>query len=142
MISGAGRQIRRAKSASSVPRHRQAPSMSEQLDPEIAKRHAMAAASRAMQRASERSSNESRGSWEYAGGAEKVRNEAPPLYILLDLQWMITLDVHAWWIAICITDGQQYRRGLFHCCRSTPYRRVSGNRWRRLFCSLFVSAIA
>ncbi|KAN0067069.1 hypothetical protein V8E54_014855 [Elaphomyces granulatus] len=67
---GAERQIRRAKSASSVPRHRQAPSM--QLDPEIAKRHAMAAASRAMQRASERSSNESRGSWEYAGGAEKT----------------------------------------------------------------------
>jgi multidrug efflux pump subunit AcrB len=80
---GAERQIRRAKSASSVPRHRQAPSM--QLDPEIAKRHAMAAASRAMQRASERSSNESRGSWEYAGGAEKVSDVALPPRRSLDL---------------------------------------------------------
>jgi hypothetical protein len=103
MISGAGRQIRRAKSASSVPRHRQAPSMSEQLDPEIAKRHAMAAASRAMQRASERSSNESRGSWEYAGGAEKVSNEAPPpLHII-----RLTADDFA--RRLCVVDCDLHR---------------------------------
>lgn len=64
-------RLRRAKSASSVRKRRQAPPLPEPLDPETARQHAMAAASRAMLRASERSSLESRGSYDYFGGNEK-----------------------------------------------------------------------
>jgi hypothetical protein len=78
MSSDAGCRLRRAKSTSSVQKRRQVPPMPEHLDPEVAKRHAMAAASHAMLRASERSSNESRGSWDNSGGSEKTGHLAIP----------------------------------------------------------------
>ncbi|GAD97366.1 conserved hypothetical protein [Paecilomyces variotii No. 5] len=66
-------RLRRAKSTSSVQKRRQIPPLPEPLDPVTAKRHALAAASRAFQRASERSSGDSRGSCDYPNG-----NEAAP----------------------------------------------------------------
>ncbi|KAL1879014.1 hypothetical protein Plec18167_004309 [Paecilomyces lecythidis] len=63
-------RLRRAKSTSSVQRRRQIPPLPEPLDPVTAKHHALAAASRAFQRASERSSGDSRGSYDYPNGNE------------------------------------------------------------------------
>lgn len=63
-------RLRRAKSTSSVQRRRQIPPVPEPLDPVTAKHHALAAASRAFQRASERSSADSRGSFDYMNGNE------------------------------------------------------------------------
>ncbi|KAJ9221718.1 hypothetical protein DTO027B5_8691 [Paecilomyces variotii] len=65
-------RLRRAKSTSSVQKRRQIPPLPEPLDPVTAKHHAMVAASRAFQRASERSSGDSRGSCDYTNGNEAI----------------------------------------------------------------------
>lgn len=60
--SDANARLRRAKSTSSVQRHRKAATERELVDPEITRQQALTAASRAMQRAGERASMDSRGS--------------------------------------------------------------------------------
>ncbi|KAL1967719.1 hypothetical protein VTN77DRAFT_2976 [Rasamsonia byssochlamydoides] len=78
MASDTGYRLRRAKSAPSVQKRRQAPLPPEPLDPEVAKRHAMAAASHAMAQARERSSHGSRGSGDQPGGDEKPAHFSIP----------------------------------------------------------------
>lgn len=65
-------RLRRTKSARSVRKSRPPSMPPEPFDPEIAKYHATAAASRAMLRSSERSSAESRSSYDRLGGAVNV----------------------------------------------------------------------
>lgn len=65
-------RLRRTKSARSVRKSRPPSLPPEPSDPEIAKYHATAAASRAMLRSSERSSTESRSSYDRLGGLGNV----------------------------------------------------------------------
>lgn len=60
----ASARLRRAKSASSVQRHRKTAMEREPVDPELTRQQALTAASRAMQRAGERTSVDSRGSYD------------------------------------------------------------------------------
>jgi hypothetical protein len=78
MAPDARYRLRRAKSTPSVQKRRQAPMVAEPLDPEVAKRHALAAASCAMAHARERTSNDSRGSGDQQRGDEKPVNFSVP----------------------------------------------------------------
>lgn len=62
--SDASSRLRRAKSTSSVQRRRNATAERESVNPEITRQQALTAASRAMQRAEERASTDSRGSYD------------------------------------------------------------------------------
>lgn len=62
--SDASVRLRRAKSTSSVQRNRKTTTERELVDPEITRQQALTAASRAMQRAEERASMDSRGSYD------------------------------------------------------------------------------
>ncbi|KAK2766135.1 hypothetical protein FQN54_007651 [Arachnomyces sp. PD_36] len=64
--------LRRAKSSSSVQRRRNATVEREPSNPEVTRQHALTAASRAMQRAEERSSTESRGSYDIPRNDSRV----------------------------------------------------------------------
>lgn len=67
-------KLRRSKSSASV-KSRRPPPVSESFDPRLARSHALTAASLAMQRHSQRSSGDSRGSFDHGYGEDEV----PPL---------------------------------------------------------------
>ncbi|RHZ43256.1 uncharacterized protein CDV56_101583 [Aspergillus thermomutatus] len=73
-------RLRRTQSARSIRRSRQSSLPSEPFDPSIARQHATAAASRAMLRSSDRSSADSKHSYDRLGGPESmaVPSRRPP----------------------------------------------------------------
>ncbi|KAF7156067.1 hypothetical protein CNMCM5623_009209 [Aspergillus felis] len=73
-------RLRRSQSARSIRRSRQSSLPSEPFDPSIARQHAAAAASRAMLRSSDRSSADSKHSYDRLGGPESmaVPSRRPP----------------------------------------------------------------
>lgn len=70
-------RLRRSQSARSMRRSRQSSLPSELFDPSIARQHAAVAATRAMLRSSDRSSADSKHSYDCLGGPENMAVPAP-----------------------------------------------------------------